>query len=559
MRDDLTDLEASFEKWNETSVKKAKEKTPELKPAYYSDSRIEIKPVYSPLDFRQSDYEKKLSFPGQFPYTRGIYPLMYRTRQYTMRHYSGWGAAEDTNRRWKYLLEHGETGLSLANDLPTQMGFDPDDPLVEGEVGRVGASICNKEDYRVLYDGIPMDTTSISLQANANSIFMVGFHYVEGMRRGLKPDQLWGTCQNDILKEFISRGTWIFPIKESVRVSCDVMEYAARNMGRWAPLSICSYHLQEAGADFATSMAFSMCNAIEYIQELLRRGLNIDDFAYFISTWDISCNINFFEMIYGMRASRRLWARLLKEKYHAKDPKSWMMRIFVGSGGIQMTRAEPINNIVRGTISAIAAALAGVQSINIQCYDESYSIPTEEAQRVALRTEQIVADETDIMSTVDPLGGSYFIESLTDQIEKKMEEIIDNVLGMGGALEAIKSGYMQRIITSQSYRRQRSIESGELVRVGENKFQAESFEPIPEFQIDPRTEKNVVKRLGEFKKTRNATQLNSALSNLKLGCQKENENLMPHVLRAISAGATVGEMASAMKQIMGEGREVVLL
>jgi len=363
------------------AAQKAREKTPELKKEYRSDSGLPIKPLYTPYDLQNSKHPVELEHSGEYPYTRGIHPLMYRTRLWTMRHYSGWGTAEDTNRRWKYLLAHGETGLSLANDLPTQMGYDPSDPEARGEVGRVGASISTKGDYRRLYEGIPMDNTSVHLQANANSIFMLSFHLIEGARRGHKPSELWGTCQNDVLKEFVSRGTWIFPLKESLRVSCDVMEYAVKNMGRWAPLSVCSYHLQEAGADFATSMAFSMCNAMAYIDELLRRGLPVDAFSYSVSTWDIACNVNFFEMIYGIRAARRLWARIMKERYDAKDPKSWMMRIFVGSGGLEMTRAEPLNNIVRGTISAIAAALAGVQSVNIQCYDESYSIPTDEAQR----------------------------------------------------------------------------------------------------------------------------------------------------------------------------------
>jgi methylmalonyl-CoA mutase N-terminal domain/subunit len=432
--------------------------------------------------------------------------------------------------------------------------------MAKGEIGKVGVSICNKEDYMRLYDGIPMDTTSVHLQANANSIFMLAFHIVEGLRRGHNIAQLWGTCQNDILKEFISRGTWIFPPEHSLRISCDVIEYAVKNMPKWAPLSVCSYHLQEAGANFVTSMAFSICNAMEYVRNLLNRGLPVDSFGYLISTWDIACHhVSFFEIICGIRAGRRLWAKIMKERFGAKDPKSCMMRIFVGSGGIHMTRAEPLNNIIRGAISAVAAALAGVQSINIQCYDEAYSIPTDQAIKIALRTEQIVAYETDIMSVVDPLGGSYFVENLTNKIEKEMVEIINEIEDMGGALQAIKNGYMQRIITRQAYERQKAIERGEIIRVGENFLRTENFEPIPVFQIDENTEEKIVQRLDSFKRRRNMSRVRESLEALRHACEKDDENLVPYVIRAAESGATLGEMCKIMKEVLGEGVEILLM
>jgi methylmalonyl-CoA mutase N-terminal domain/subunit len=545
-------------KWLEGPVRKALERSPERLKEFKTYSGIPLKPIYTPEDIKDLDYLRDLNFPGQYPFTRGIYPLMYRTRLYTMRQYTGFGTAEETNARFKYLLKHGETGLSIAFDLPTQMGYDPDHPLARGEVGKVGVSISTLRDYKVLYRDIPMDKISVHIQANANAIFMLAMHIAEALDRGHQPKDLWGACQNDVLKEFIARGAYIYPLEPSMRLWGDVVEYCVKNMPRWQPVTVCQFHIQEAGANYVTAWGLSLANAIAYVEEMLRRGLPIDSFAFNISVWNIVCGPQLFEAVCGIRAARRLWARIMKERFHAKRPESMMMRIFMGSGGYQMTRAEPLNNIVRGTISAIAGALGGVQAMNIQCYDEAYAIPTDEAIKLALRTEQIVAYEAGVTEVIDPLAGSYFVEWLTKRIEEELESIIEEVDSMGGALEAIRKGYMQRIILEQAYEYQRRVDSGELVRVGENLFATEEQTPIKTFEVRPEVEEERVAWIQEFRRVRDNRKVGEALEKLRKAAETK-ENLVPYVIEAVRAEATVGEMADALREVFGRAEDLAAL
>lgn len=552
----LEELKRRQKDWMENRVKKALSKAPERKKEFKTFSGIPIKPFYTPDDIRNIDFFKDISFPGEYPYTTGIYPLMYRTRLYTMRQYAGFGTAEETNKMFKFLLKHGETGLNIAFDLPTQLGYDPDHPLAKGEVGKVGVSVSNKKEYEILYDGIPMDTISVNIQANANAPFMMGMHIAEAARRGVPQEKLWGSCQNEVLKEAIARGAYIYPIEHSMKLACDVVEYCVKYLPRWQPVSPCPYHIQEAGANFVTALAFSFSIALAYVEAMLKRGLPIDSFAFYIPVWNFVFGPDFFETICGLRALRRLWARTMKERYNAKNPRSYMVRIFGGSGGVRFSRFEPLNNVVRATISTVAAALGGVQAMGIQCYDEAYSIPTEESLRLALRTMQIVAYETGICDVVDPLAGSYYVEYLTNEIEKEVKRIVQEVDDMGGAVEAIKKGYFQRVIAQQAYEYHKKLEEGEIPWVGENIFVAEKPEELKSFfEVRPGVEEEVIERLKRFKASRDEKVVEESLSKLRKAAEK-NENTMPYIIEAVKAGATVGEMAETLAEIFGREKEI---
>ena len=554
----LEELERKEAGWMEERVKKALAKTPERKKEFKTFSGIPLKPIYTPNDVKDLDYLREISFPGEYPYTRGIYPLMYRARLYTMRQYTGWGTAEETNKRWKYLLAHGETGLSAAFDLPTQLGYDPDHPLAKGEVGKVGCSMSNLSEYELLYQGISMDKISVHLQVNATAPFIVAMHIAEADRRGVPRERIWGACQNEILKEFVARGTFIYPVEPSMRLACDLMEFCVKQMPRWQPITVCQYHIQEAGADFVTAMGLSFANAIAYVEAMLERGLPVDSFAFNISVWNCMCGPEFFESICGLRAARRLWAKIMKERFGAKDPRSCMMRIFVGSGGFHLTRKEPLNNIVRIALQSLAAALAGVQAQNMQCYDEAFSIPTEESMRIALRTMQIVAYESGAADVIDPLGGSYFVEALTNEIEKKIMEIVQAVEDEGGAIEAIRKGWMQRLIAKQAYEQQKKIEEGEIVRVGENLFAVEREEKLENvFRVPPEVEEEVIARLEKFKALRDKRQDEEALARLQRAAET-GENTMPYIIEAVKARATLGEMCDTLAQVFGRAEEMVV-
>ena len=554
----LEELKKRQEEWLETRVKKALSKAPERKREFKTFSGIPVKPFYTPNDVKDLDYFSDIAFPGEYPYTSGIYPLMYRSRLYTMRQYTGWGTAEETNRRWKYLLAHGETGLSAAFDLPTQLGYDPDHPLAKGEVGKVGCSISNISEYELLYQDISMDKISVHLQVNATAPFIVAMHIAEADRRGVPRDRIWGACQNEILKEFVARGTFIYPVEHSMRLACDLMEFCVKQMPRWQPITVCQYHIQEAGADFVTAMGLSFANAISYVEAMLKRGLPIDSFAFNISVWNCVCAPEFFEVICGLRAARRLWARIMKDRFGAKNPRSCMMRIFVGSGGLHLTRAEPLNNIIRITLSSLAAALAGVQAQNMQCYDEAFAIPTEESMRIALRTMQIVAYESGVTDVIDPLAGSYFVESLTNEVEKKLKEIIQAVEDEGGAIEAIRKGWMQRLIAKQAYEQQKRIEEKDIIRIGENLFAVEREERLESvFKVSPEVEEQVIERLEKFKASRDKRQVEETLAKLQRAAET-GENTMPYIIDAVKAKATLGEMCERLVQVFGRAEEMVV-
>lgn len=555
----LSTIEEERERWLKGPVKKTLERTPERLKEFKTYSGITLRPIYTPEDVKDLDYLKDLNFPSQHPFTRGIYPLMYRTRLYTMRQYTGFGTAEETNAMFKYLLKHGETGLSIAFDLPTQMGYDPDHPLAKGEVGKVGVSISTLEDYKVLYRDVPMDKISVHIQANANAIFMLATHVAEGLARGHQPKELWGACQNEILKEIVSRGAYIYPLEPSIRLWGDVVEYCVKNMPRWQPVTICQFHIQEAGANHVTAWGLSLAIAIAYVEEMLKRGLPIDDFAFNISVWNIVCGPELFEAVCAVRAARRLWAKIMKDRFHAKRPESMSMRIFMGSGGFQMTRAEPLNNIVRGTIAALAGALAGVQAMNIQCYDEAYAIPTEEAIKMALRTEQIVAYESGVASVIDPLGGSYFVEWLTNRVEKELVSIVEDIEAKGGAVEAIRKGYMQKVIMDQAYEYQKMIERGEIVRIGENLFVTEEARvPIRTFKVRPEVERERVEYIRKYRESRDLGKVKEALEKLRKAAEGR-DNLVPFVIEAVRAGATLGEMADTLREVFGVAEDLAAI
>ncbi|MEM2829432.1 MAG: methylmalonyl-CoA mutase family protein, partial [Candidatus Jordarchaeales archaeon] len=477
------DLEKRLKSWSE-KVENSLAKQPERVREFRTSSGIEVKRIYTPLDFGEEKYLEKLGFPGEYPFTRGVYETMYRGRLWTMRQYAGFGTAEESNRRFKYLLSQGQTGLSVAFDLPTQMGYDSDHPLAAGEVGRVGVAVSSLRDMEVLFDGIPLDKVSTSMTINAPTAVILAMYVALAEKRGIPPSELRGTVQNDILKEYIARGMYIFPPKPSMKLVVDVIEYCARNMPLWNPISISGYHIREAGADAVQEVAFTLADGIEYVRAVMERGLDVDKFAGRLSFF-FSAHNNFFEEVAKFRAARRLWAKIMKEKFGAKSREAMMLRFHVQTAGSTLTAQQPLNNIVRVAIQALAAVLGGAQSLHTNSYDEALALPSEEAVKVALRTQQIIAYETGVADTIDPLGGSYYVEALTDTIEEKAERYIEEIEGMGGMVSAIEKGYVQREISSKAYSFQKAVERGEAIIVGINMFREEDKVRVPVHRVDP--------------------------------------------------------------------------
>lgn len=551
----MSDVRSEYQRWEEVTRGDA----PERATRFATDSGIPVKALYTPADLEGGDYLEQIGFPGEYPFTRGVYPSMYRGQFWTMRQYAGFGAAEETNRRFRYLLERGSTGLSIAFDLPTQLGLDSDDPASEGAVGRVGVAVDSLADMEAIFEGIPLDKVSTSMTINATAPILLAMYIAVGEKQGVPATRLMGTTQNDILKEFIARGTYIFPPGPSLKLALDVVEYCIRAVPRWNTMNIAGYHIREAGADAIQELAFTLADAIAYIEQALERGMAVDDFAPRLS-YSLGCFRDLFEEVAKYRAARRLFAKIMKERFGAKDPRSLLFRTFSGSCGSTLVGQQPLNNIVRVAMHALMGALGGHQAIHTACWDEGFAIPSEAAAQIALRTQQILAYETGVGNTIDPLAGSYYVESLTNEIEKRAQEYLDKIDAMGGMLKAIESGFVGREIQESSIRYQRAVESGEKVIVGLNRFQEREDDSasMDIFEIDPAVESRQKQKVAAVRERRDQGEVDSALAELASAIEG-GRNVMPTVIGAVKAYATVGEIAGIMRRAWGEYRTPVYI
>ena len=551
----LKEIRDGMKKWETTDVLRALDTSGERKSEFTTESGIPVRRLYTPLDQEGSDYLRDLSFPGEYPYTRGVYPTMYRGRLWTMRNYAGFGTAEHTNKRFHYLLKQGMPGLSVAFDLPTQVGYDSDHPMAEGAVGRVGVAVDTLADMETIFEGIPLDEVSTSMTINSPATILLAMYIAVGEKQGVAPEKLMGTTQNDILKEFIARGTYIFPPEPSIKLVLDIVEYCYRNVPKWNTLSITGYHFREAGANAIQELAFTLADAILYIGKAKERGLDVDDFAPRLS-YSLACHRDLFEEVAKYRAARRLFAKIVKERFQAKKPASYLFRTYSGSCGSTLIPQQPLNNIVRVTMHALMGILGGHQAIHTACWDEGYAIPTEASARLALRTQQILAYECGLCDTIDPLAGSYYIEHLTDEIERRASQYLEKIDAMGGILAAIENGFIFREIQESSVELQRRIDSGEKWIVGLNTFtmeEGEGFEEKDIFECDPQVETVQKEKLAEVKARRNAQSVERALGSLAEAIDRK-ENLMPWIIHAVKQYATIGEICGIMRQKWGEFR-----
>ena len=550
VKEKLRELEQQKEKWEKETVVKSFDKLPE-RGEFSTSSDIPVNRVYTPLDIANVDYLKKLGFPGEYPLTRGVYTTMYRARLWTMRQYAGFGTAEQTNKRFKYLLGHGQTGLSVAFDFPTQVGYDCDHPLSLGEVGKVGVSASTLKDMEILFDGIPLDKVTTSMTINAPANVLLAIYVAVGQKQGVEQSRLGGTVQNDVLKEYVARGMYIFPPKPSMRMITDIFVYCSQKMPQWNTISISGYHIREAGATAVQEVAFTFANAIAYVQAAIDRGLDVDKFAGRLSFFFAAHN-NFLEEIAKFRAARRLWAKIMRERFKAKNLNSWMLRFHTQTSGVALTAQQPYNNVVRVALQALSAVLGGTQSLHTNSFDEAYALPSEQAVAVALRTQQIIAHESGVVDTVDPLAGSYYVEHLTNEIEERAQKYIEQIDGMGGAVSAIEKGFMQREITESAYRFQKEVEAKKRIVVGVNDYVGEEEVPIKTLQVDPAVEKTLVEQLKEIKRQRNQPKVNETLNKLRNAAEQENESLMPFILQAVKEYATLGEICGTLREVFGE-------
>jgi methylmalonyl-CoA mutase N-terminal domain/subunit len=522
-------------------------------PAASTDSGIPVASLYTPLDSPDETYLERIGLPGAFPFTRGIHPSMYRGQLFTMRLYAGWGGPEDTNARFRYLLEQGQTGLSVALDLPTQMGIDSDHDLAAGEVGKVGVAIDTLADMERVFEEIPLDRVSTSFTINATAPIVLAMYQVVGEKQGVDPAALRGTVQNDILKEFLARKTYIYPPGPSLRLVADVIEYATRSLPKFNPISVCGYHMRQAGCDAVQEIAFTLANAAAYLQAVVDRGLGVDEFAGRFS-FNISTMRDFFEEIAKHRAARRLWARIVRDRFGAKDPRSWTLRLFSGGDGTSLTGVEPLNNVVRTTLQTLAIVLSGAQAVHTMSYDEALALPSEEAALIALRTQQIVAHESGAARTVDPLGGSYYLESLTDELERRAEALLEEV-ERDGVLQGIENGTLEGRIAEAAYRQQHEIESGERVVVGVNRFRSENADSqeVEILEVPEDVRKRQQARLAEVKAARDGAAVAASLAAVTRAADA-GTNVLPAVLNAVRAYATVGEISSSLAGVFGYHR-----
>lgn len=532
-------------------------KHPERKAEFTTSSGIKVERAYDPSNVAGDDYDEKLGYPGQYPFTRGVQPTMYRGRYWTMRQYAGFGDAEESNERYKYLISQGQTGLSIAFDLPTQIGYDSDDPMSMGEVGKVGVAIDSLADMEVLFDGIPLDKVSTSMTINASAAVLLAFYIVAAERQGVSPDQLKGTIQNDVLKEYAARGTYIFPPAPSMRLITNIFEYCSKNLPQWNTISISGYHIREAGSTAAQEVAFTLADGIAYVDAAIKAGMDVDSFAGRLSFF-FNAHNNLLEEVAKYRAARRIWAKIMKERFHAKKDRSMMLRFHTQTGGSTLTAQQPDNNIIRVTIQTLAAVLGGTQSLHTNSRDEALSLPTEDSVRIALRTQQIVAYESGVADTVDPLAGSYYVESLTDQIEEKVWEYIHKIDDMGGAVKAIEQGYIQKEIADSSYAYQKAVESGEQVVVGVNKFTVKEEGHKEHMVIDSTIADKQVAKIKAVKEKRDSQAAADALAALRAAAATD-ENLMPYIVDCARKWCTEGEICNELRAVFGEYRPVEVL
>jgi methylmalonyl-CoA mutase, N-terminal domain len=525
---------------------------PEREATFSTLSGEPIEPLYTERDL-PPEPETSIGLPGQFPFTRGVYPSMYRGRLWTMRQFAGFGTAEETNERFRYLLDHGQTGLSTAFDMPSLMGHDSDSPRSLGEVGREGVAVDTVSDMETLFEGIPLDQVSVSMTINAPAAIMLAFYVVAAERQGVTPDRLAGTIQTDILKEYIAQKEWCFPVEPAMRLVTDMMEWCSQHMPRWHPISISGYHIREAGSTAAQELAFTLKDGLTYVEHALERGLDVDAFAPRLSFF-FNAQIDFFEEIAKYRAARRIWARELRETYGAKNPKSWLMRFHTQTAGVSLTAQQPLNNIVRTAIEALAGVLGGTQSLHTNSFDEALALPTEAAVRIALRTQQIIAEETGVANTIDPLGGSYVVEALTDRLEAHAYDYFRKIDDLGGMVEAVKEGYPQREIADAAFELQNEIDAGRRIVVGVNAYTEGDDGQTPILQIDPALEQKQVERVRAAKANRDTAAVERALADLKAAAD-HNLNLIPLLLDAARANVSEGELVHALQQVWGDYRE----
>ncbi len=556
MENQKKNLQAEREQWEQTTVKKVTDRFPERKEVFVSGSRQPVNRLYTPLDSQEA-YLDEIGFPGQYPFTRGVQPTMYRGRLWTMRMYAGFATAEESNARYKYLVSQGSSGLSVAFDLPTQIGYDSDHALAAGEVGKVGVAIDSLADMERLFDGIPLDRVSTSMTINAPAAVLLAMYIAVAEKQGVPADKLRGTIQNDILKEYIARGTYIYPTQPSMRLITDIFAYCSKEVPKWNTISISGYHIREAGSTAAQEVGFTLADGIAYVEAAIQAGLDVDAFAPRLSFF-FNAHNDLLEEVAKFRAARRLWAKIMKERFGAKNPKSMMMKFHTQTGGSTLTAQQPDNNIVRVTIQTLAAILGGTQSLHTNSRDEALALPTEDSVRIALRTQQIVAHESGVTQTVDPLAGSYFIESKTDQIEAEALALIEKIDELGGAPRAIDLGFIQQAISDASYATQKDIESGEQIVVGVNQYQIEEEAPKDLLRVDPVVEKRQVDSLHKMKENRDQEAVERALVNLREVCEG-TENAMPAILAAVRTYATLGEICDVMREVFGEYEQHVRL
>jgi methylmalonyl-CoA mutase, N-terminal domain len=549
----LEDLREAYESWtNKTESQLAKR--PERKGAFHNTSEIPLKRVYTPVEMAEFDYLRELGFPGEYPFTRGVQPTMYRGRFWTMRQYAGFASAEDTNKRYRFLLGQGQTGLSVAFDLPTQIGYDSDHPLAQGEVGKVGVAIDSVKDMETLFDQIPLDKVSTSMTINAPAAVLLAMYLAVAEGQGISSKDLRGTIQNDILKEYSARGTYIFPPKPSMRIITDIFSFCYKEVPQWNTISISGYHIREAGSTAVQEVAFTLADGISYVEAAIDAGLNVDEFGPRLSFF-FNAHLDFLEEVAKFRAARKLWAIIMRERFNAKDPRSLMMRFHTQTAGCTLTAQQPKNNIVRVAFQALSAVLGGTQSLHTNSMDEAFALPSEEAVQVALRTQQVIAHESGVVDTVDPLGGSYYIEELTREIVERSQEYIAKIDELGGAPSAIEKGYIQKEIQDSAYRYQREIEKDERIVVGVNKFQIEEKPPKGLLKVDPTVRVSQIEKLQKLREERDNDVVKSSLAKLKKGA-KGDDNLMPLILEAVKAYATLGEICDTLREVFGEYQPV---
>jgi len=552
--DPKKNLKSGYQHWKNEGYSKALRKPSPKKKEFTTISGKEIRELYTPLDLDGFDYQRELGFPGEYPYTRGIHPTMYRAQLWTMRQFSGFGTAEDTNKRYKYLLSHGQTGLSVAFHLPTLMGIDSDHPLAQGEIGKCGVAIDSLADMEILFNGIPLDKITTSMTINPPAAVLWAMYIAVAEKQGISPKVISGTIQNDILKEYIAQKTFIFPPRHSMKLIVDTFEYGAKEVPRWNTISISGYHIREAGSTALQELAFTLRDGIEYIEWALERGLNVDEFAPRLSFF-FNAHNDFFEEVAKFRAARKIWAEVMRKRFKAKNPRSWWLRFHTQTSGVSLMAQQPYNNVIRVALQALAAVLGGTQSLHTNSLDETYALPSEEAVTIALRTQQIIAHESGVANTIDPLAGSYFVEKLTQEMEKGTKEYFRKIDEMGGMLKAIELGFPQKEIADSAYEYQKAVEEKAKLIVGVNAFQME-HEPIPVLHIDESVAKQQLTRLKQVRQTRNSSRAKAGLRDLKKAAE-DSQNLLPYLLDCVKTYATLGEIIDSLKEVYGEYQEPI--